>query len=242
MIIKVANTFQSSTSDSISLSFPGSTSTFTHYPQMSQLFYNVIKSALDKLNISSTYNKDTGMGTIAGTKFMIIYSLSKVYFWWNGCSGAGTTISLTYTGLSSGCEQSLGVTIKGTQSSFVVYLGSGSSIGAETFAFALISTKKMSDNSVVKGFLSSSKSNPLLYIESGDDFITVVPVVRPSSDSVGTGEGYNGFALIPAATADMAYQLTDCYLDAPALLTDNSYYTIAGVSVVVVNNSLLVKC
>lgn len=242
MIIKVASTFEAATDDQISLTLPNQSTSYKHYPKFAKQFFNVLSTALTKARLNSTYNETTGMGTVNGIPIMVIHSMNKVYFWWYGMDSSVNSISTEYTGLTSGCRQSLGVTIKGTKSSFIVYIGTGSSLGAETFAFGQITLLKMSNNSSVKAYLSTSKTAPILYLESSTAFISSVPLVRPSTDNVQTGDGYGGFALVPAVTCDMAYMLTDCYLDAPAILTDNSYYTIAGTSVVVVNNSLLLKC
>lgn len=240
MIIKKAFTFQTISSDNISLSFPGQTNTFSHYPSLANLFYQGLAQTLAELGIDSTYDCQTGLGTIAGVPMMIIYKMNTVYFWCEGMGSSCNSISLSYTSIDSEIQQSIGFTVKGTINSFVLYIGSGSSVGAEKYAFAILSMKRLSDDAILKGFLVSS-TTPVLYTIENGEFLEKNAIVKPATDYANSGSVYGGYALVPAVTTSMAYEMLDCYMGT-TLLADASYYTIAGVSVVVVDNYLLLKC
>lgn len=241
MIIKRAFTFEDVSEDKIQLSFPGQTSTFDHYPLLAGHFYECFAEALNNFGISSTYNSDTGLGTVADVPMMIIYSPAVVYFWCTGMGSSYTSVNMSYSGYDNKIRQSIGFSIKGTTSSFAVYMGSGSSVGAETYAFAIFSMKRMYDNVILKGFMNKG-TTPVLYTIENGEYIEMNEIVKPTTDYANSDAGYKGLALVPAVTCSLAYQLVDCYMTAPALLTSGSYYTIAGVSVVVVYSHVLVKC
>ena len=242
MIIKKSNTFEATSKDKTTLSFPGQTATFDHYPSLANEFFSLLQSVLTEAGISSSYDSSTGEATIFGVPMMIIYAPSKVYFWCQGMGSSYNSVSLAYTGKTSSFEQSIGVTIKGTTNSFAIYLGSGSSVGSETYAFAIFSMNRISDNTTFKGFLVSSTTPVLYTIDSSGSFVEKNAIIKPATDYANSGAGYTGMALIPAITCSLAYRLLDSYINAPALLTDNSYYTIASVSVVVVKNNVLLCC
>ena len=241
MIIKRAFTFDDVSNDKIQLSFPGQTSTFDHYPTLASHFYQCFAEALNEFGVSFTYNSDTGLGTIADVPVMIIYSPATVYFWCVGMGSSYSSVNMSYSGYDNRIRQSVGFSIKGTKNSFAVYMGSGSSVGVETYAFAIISMKRMYDNVILKGFMNKG-TKPILYTIENDEYVEMNEIVKPATDYANSGAGYKGLALVPAVTCSLAYQLVDCYMNAPALLTSGSYYTIAGVSVVVVYSQVLLKC
>ena len=241
MIVKRAFYYEAGVDDKIDVSFPGETNSVEHYPSMARCFFNCLSSVLSEFGIESTYDEATGLGTIGGVPMMIAYKPSLVYFW---CEGMGTKcsgFSLSRTLASTLSTQTLGVTIKGTDNSFAVYLGSGNNAGEENLVFGIVSLKRISDNADVKGFMPAVTS-PILYAFDEGEFQETNSIVKAATDYAVSIPGYDGMALVPAVTTNLAYMLSDCFMHSPALLADGSYYTIAEQNVVVVNGNVLMKC
>lgn len=240
MIIKRAKRIFG-TSDKIKISFPGQTYQHDHYVELARSFGPFLIQTLNEIGVEATYNADTATGTIAGVPVMILWQLGYVMFWCDGYSSSYDQIQLTYSSTSEGYEQMIGITLKGTAESFSIYFGSGSSVGSESFMCAILSLQRMSDNAILRGYLCKS-SNPVIYTIENGAFLEKNAIVKPATDYANTGAGYEGMVLVPAVTCSMAYKILGGYMNAPALLHNNSYYTIAGVNVVVVNGNILLAC
>lgn len=241
MIRKRAFFYEATTTDKKTVSFLGQTATYEHYPSMAKKFVGAISSVLNELGIEVLYDEESAWGEIDGVPVMIVYKPSAVYFWCEGMGSSSPGITLAHTGYTDSADQALGVTVKGTAKSFAVYLGSGTGIGAEKFAFGMMTMKRLSDENEVKGIMSSA-ATPLLYTFKGSAYSETSEVVKPAVQHSASLFGYDGLALVPAVTTSLAYLIEDCFLTSPALLADGSYYTIGGENVVVVNGNFLLKC
>lgn len=242
MIIKRAFEIQA-VGESVSVIMPGGTSTFSHYFKVAEAFWNKFKQVLDELQIPASYDAQTGLGNIGGVPIMFVHECGTLYMALQQMTGGSSynSVKVSYTGKSGNLIwQSIGVTIKGTSNSFAVYIGSGSSTGAESLWFSIIGLKRLADNKILKGFLKNNSTQVLYTFENGT-YIEQNKTAYPSSDYANSGSAYKGYALVQAVTTSMAYEMIDCFMGC-TLLTDASYYTIAGVSVVVVDKYLLLKC
>ena len=242
MIIKRAFELEQ-VGESVSVTLPGGTSSFNHYYNVAEEFWNKFKLVLDELGISSSYDAQTGLGNIGGIPIMFVHTCGTLYMALQQMTGGSinNSVKVSYTGKSGNLIwQSIGVTIKGTANSFAVYIGSGSNTGAESLWFSIIGLKRLADNKILQGFLTNNATQVLYTFEDGV-YIEKNKTTYPSTDYANSGSTYGGYALVQAVTTSMAYEMVDCYMGT-TLLADASYYTIAGVSVVVVDKYLLLKC
>ncbi len=242
MIVKRAFEIES-TSDSISITPSGGTRTFNHRYKFAEQFWSELKKILEEFGISSSYDAQTGLGTVGGVPIMFFHECGTLYIAPQQITGGVSynSVKVSYTGKTGNLVwQSIGVTIKGTANSFALYIGSGSDIGKETFWFGIIGMKRLADNKILQGFLRNNVTQ-VLYTFEDTIYVEINKTVYPSTDYANSGSVYHGYALVPAVTTSMAYELVDCFMGT-TLLADASYYTIANVSVVVVEKYLLLKC
>lgn len=242
MIIKRAFEIEQ-VGESVSVKLPGGTSSFAHYYNVAEAFWNKFKLVLDELGVSSSYDAQTGLGNIGGIPIMFVHECGTLYMALQQMTGGSmyNSVRVSYTGKSGNLIwQSIGVTIKGTANSFAVYIGSGSSTGAESLWFSIIGLKRLADNKILQGFLKNNATQVMYTFEDGT-YVEQNKTAYPSTDYANSGSAYKGYALVQAVTTSMAYEMMDCYMGT-SLLADASYYTIAGVSVVVVDKYLLLKC
>lgn len=222
-----------------SISIPNSSSTTTTYPIIGKFIVDSINEILSNFDAHIEYNAQTGEAEMDGIHFLIAANTSSIRCYFYGDSEIGyNSISASYSGNTK--AYAAVVTVKGTAESFEVLVAAGLDVSSPAILFGRYSLKRLLDGTILTAFRRNNTSGNFWVFENGQ-FLEYAAVIKPDKTYAYSDFTYLGYALVPAVLTNFAYQLMGAYLYCPMLESGN-HYTIAGVSVVAVQSSLVLTC
>lgn len=222
----------------VSVSIPNASSA-THYPIIGRFVVDGLNEVLTHFGYRIEYNEQTTEASINGVPFYLLANTSVIRCYFDGDRDIGyNSVSASYSGNTQ--AYGMAVTIKGTTESFEVFISAGLNLTNPAILFGRYNLKRLSDGSTLTAFRRNNTSGNF-WVFDDTQFLEYAAVINPDKTYAYSDFTYSGYALVPAVLTNFAYQLVDAFLYCPMLESGN-HYTIADVSVVAVQNCLLLTC
>ena len=238
MIISKSFRLEEHIGSGISISIPNSSST-THYPVIGRFIADCLNEVLSELGIALSYDESTAQAEMEGISFNLVANTSSIRVYFNGDDDLGyNSVSASYSGNT--VSYSAVITVKGTANSFEVFIAAGLDVSNPLPLFGRYKVERLCDGKLLTAFRRNNTSGNFWVFENGT-LLEYAAVLKPDKTYAHSSSTYSGYALLPAVFTNFAYKILDAYIYCHMLETGN-HYIIAGVSVVAVQSSILLKC
>lgn len=220
---------------------PALNTTVVHYPSAASCFANNLISAVSGLGVTMTYNEETSELTVGQAKMELVYGKENIYLMFSSGRDSGAcvlpvlhlvddiTISQTFT-----------LCIKGTSLSFEVSVSGSDKVGLFVDFFGAYTFQRVHDSASNMAIRRNTEDGHFWVFEN-KQFVEHCQVIVPAPDYAISPHSHSGIAFVPAVTTDFAYRIFDAYM-LSHIMASGTFYKIAGVSVVAVQNCVVLCC